>query len=906
MNRCFLRTAVGASLALALSLAPAATSNAQTAFTPPRDNPGDRARYEQERLKDPATGTIPANISLREHAFSANLPDRMSSPLKGSPLLQAGTWTARGPFSVGGRTRAFAIDVNNESNLLAGGVSGGMWRSIDAGQSWVRTTRYDQTPSVTTLAQDTRPGKTQVWYYGTGERSGSSSGVNGDGIFRSTDNGLTWEQLPSTVSGTPHQQDAFDFIWRVAIDPSRQDSSIVYAAVIGAIYRSANGGTTWNRVLGTDPSGVNPSEMTDIVVTSTGVAYATLSANATNSGSATIKGIYRSTNGITWTKITASSFPTRFRRIVPAVVPSDENTVYFLGESEQKPLGHCLYKYTYTSGDGSGSGGSWTDLSSNLPTSTDWMTGFTSQGSYDLAIAVHPSNQNIVAIAGTNVFVSSNGFSAAGSAKLIGGYNPNYDFTLEGWKDMMYPNHHSDIHYITFLPSNPSVLFTAGDGGIHATDSYQDPAPTWIPLNNGYETSQFYTVAINQYVSGDQTVIGGLQDNHTYGSPAPGAEWEWLAGGDGSYCAIPADNSAYYVSAQSAYICRTTVDNDFRFNGIEQIRTDTLSENFMFIAPFLLDPNDPDMMYLASVKSIWRMDGISGKGTPGHWVRTAAANNSYVTSLAVSTQPANVLYYGTYGSGVYRLDNANTGIGTPVRITDNNLPFGFVSCIAIDPQDADRVLVVISNYNTRSLFYTENGGNTWTDVGGNLEENPDGSGAGPSCNWAEIAHTPGSGMVFLVGTSVGLFSTQALNGASTMWVREGITSIGMSDVRMIRVRQSDGFIAIATHGGGIFTGTISSVTSVSEGTPEVLYLEQNHPNPCNDKTSVGYAVPQDQYISIKMYDALGAVVLTPVEGSVGAGYHTAVIDTRELAAGRYYIRMESNGFAQTRLLTIVR
>src|SRR5690606_1569397 len=122
---------------------------------------------------------------------------------------------------------------------------------IDGGESWVRTTRHDQMPSVTCIAQDIRSDKTHIWYYGTGEGSGSSSGVFGDGIFKSTNNGLTWEQLPSTVSGTPQQQDAFDFVWRIDIDPSRQDSSIVYAAVVGGIYRSADGGTTWKRVLGT-------------------------------------------------------------------------------------------------------------------------------------------------------------------------------------------------------------------------------------------------------------------------------------------------------------------------------------------------------------------------------------------------------------------------------------------------------------------------------------------------------------------------------------------------------------------------------------------------------------------------------------------------------------------------------
>src|SRR6187551_2586667 len=101
------------------------------------ENIQHRIQWEKERLADPVTGKIPFGIRDRELAFAATLPnDAGNSALQRS----SATWNFRGPWNVGGRTRALAIDVANENNILAGGVSSGMWRSTDGGTSWTRTT----------------------------------------------------------------------------------------------------------------------------------------------------------------------------------------------------------------------------------------------------------------------------------------------------------------------------------------------------------------------------------------------------------------------------------------------------------------------------------------------------------------------------------------------------------------------------------------------------------------------------------------------------------------------------------------------------------------------------------------------------------------------------------------------
>ena len=119
------------------------------------DNPAERVVWERIRLADPSTGEIPRNIRQKEMIFAKTLPKSTS--------LSKANWVHRGPYNVGGRTRAFAMDVLNESILFAGGASGGMFRSTNGGQSWVMTTDPNQLHNVTCVSQDKRIGKENIW-----------------------------------------------------------------------------------------------------------------------------------------------------------------------------------------------------------------------------------------------------------------------------------------------------------------------------------------------------------------------------------------------------------------------------------------------------------------------------------------------------------------------------------------------------------------------------------------------------------------------------------------------------------------------------------------------------------------------------------------------------------------------
>jgi hypothetical protein len=775
------------------------------------------------RLHDPATGVIPRDIRQKELSFSASLPtvESLQKSNNKSRRVQALTWTSRGPYNVGGRTRALAFDVSNENVILAGGVSGGMWRSIDGGTTWAKTTAVGALQSTTCIAQDTRAGHAGTWYYGTGELVGNSAtggatAFRGDGIFKSTDGGVIWAQLASTVSGTPQFFDSpFDYIWNVAVDPSNASQEEVYAATVTGIQRSVDGGATWVTAKGGFDT--SRSLYTDVAVTSGGVVYAALSQTNLGTSSSPDRGIWRSNDGVTWENITPVGWPITYNRIVLGIAPSNENVVYFLAETPGSGF-HTNYagndewtsfwKYTYVSGDGSGAGGSWEDRSSYLPAFGQPVGDFATQGSYDMVVKVKPDDENTVFLGGTNLYRSTDGFATSTHTAWIGGYATTNDVSV-------YPNHHPDQHAMAFLPSSSLTLISGHDGGVSKTTNDLAGTVSWAVLNNGYGTAQFYSIAVDHATSGNDIVIGGLQDNGTLftNSPSPTAPWIQIGGGDGGNSAIANNRTSYYVSSQNGLILRELIDDA---GGVSRsTRVDPLGgSGYLFIAPYVLDPTNSDIMYLAAGDMLWRNNDLTGipldsfSTTPINWDSLAESRHTgeVITAVRASQTPVGRLYYGTDNGRVYRVDDIQAGFPAPTNITGADFPANaYVSWIAVDPTNADNALVVFSNYSVLSLFHTTDGGTSWSNVGGNLEQNPDGSGNGPSCRCADILPNTPSGTMYLVGTSTGLYSTTVLNGISTVWAQEGSSNIGNIVVDAIDTRQSDGLIVIGTHGNGAYS-----------------------------------------------------------------------------------------------------
>ncbi|MEO1053861.1 MAG: fibronectin type III domain-containing protein [Bacteroidota bacterium] len=798
----------------------------------PEDNVEERAEFNFNRIKDPRTGQLPENIRERELRYVRSprarlLPEYNTLGQEGDFIKrgagdQTSSWVNRGPFNVGGRTRALAIDINNEDILLAGGVSGGMWRTTDQGTTWTRVTTADQHPTVTDVKQDTRPGFQDTWYYTTGERIGASQSARngaaflaGNGIYKSTDNGVSWSVLPATVNTTPQSfsvADPFDLIFGIEVHPTTGD---LYVATFAGIYRSTNGGTSFDEVLTAEFD-----NFSDIHISNTGVIYAALDAGGA------VGGIYRTTDGAagTWTNITDPGYPTTFARTVIHTAPSNPDVLYVFSDgTPTAPVGHDLWKYTYVSGDGSGAGGTWEDRSANLPAFGGPVGSFDSQGGYDLYVRVHPTDENMVFLGGTNIYRSTDGY-ATSSGVWIAGYSPLNNVSL-------YTNHHPDQHSLEFFPSNPDKVVSGHDGGVSITQDITtsiagiEPV-AWTSLNNGYLTTQVYALSIGP---GDQ-LMSGFQDNSTWftNNDTPDDPWVDVFSGDGSYNAFNDEGDVRYLSSQRGNVFRRTYASA---NSATPLTSQGISPaQGLFVAPFELDPNNDERMYYAAANTLWRNDNLLSATTINGWTQlTNAAASANVSALAVSELPSNIVYFGTTAGEVFKINNANVGNPSAVDIfTGKGLPGGNVASIDINAFDANDVVITFSNYSIPSIWRTTDGGNTWTDISGNLEENPDGTGSGPSVRW--VARV-GNNDRYFAGTSTGLYSTTAVTGATTVWTQESVAGFRNMVVEQVRIRDEDGLVVIGTHGNGLFSAAYETsqplITVVNAIDPVVV--EENSP-----------------------------------------------------------------------------
>jgi photosystem II stability/assembly factor-like uncharacterized protein len=282
-------------------------------------------------------------------------------------------WIERGPGNASGRTRAIIVDPDDPSHntWFAGSVSGGIWKTTDAGQSWTELTRDLPNLAFSTMAM--AASNHNIIYAGTGEGFFNVDGVRGDGIFKSTDRGQTWAQLSATTGN-------WDFAWvnRLVVDPS--DENVVLTATGNGIYRSTDGGATWTEVYWgviypIQQIVANPQNFSTLYATRNGYGFASSL-------------ILKSTDGgVTWYSLSTSMAV--YGRIEVAIAPSDTSRIYALAEKDWGGP-----SVLYVSND---AGASWQPLQEESGEEPNvFSLGGGNQGWYDNAITVHPFSPDTV------------------------------------------------------------------------------------------------------------------------------------------------------------------------------------------------------------------------------------------------------------------------------------------------------------------------------------------------------------------------------------------------------------------------------------------------------------------------------------------------------------------------------
>lgn len=863
-----------------------------------------RNLYEYYRQVNPNTG----KISKAEKSLELiNSKNSLLQKNNTSAKVPQTAYATRGPSNLGGRTRSIVIDRddNTGSTIIAGGVSGGAFKTTDGGTNWTKVSANDEIHNVTAIVQDPRATFEDTWYYGTGEGLGNSASKSGafyfgQGIYKSTDNGDTWTQLPSTSSTQESFDSRFDTVFSLAVHPTTGD---LFAAINGRVSRFD--GSSWTSEV-TNPGGsISTAFATDVVIASNGRTYAAFTGNC----DASIEGIWTSASGNkstdAWSRINASDF-TPSGRVVLALAPSDQDLLYALFENGN--TGDCstdtqeadLWRWNQGTT-------TFTDYTAVLPSegcdgdaspSDSGNNPFSIQGGYDMVVSVKPDNEDFVVIGGTNVYKKVDITDSGSRFIRIGGYASNTTYS-------QYLNHHSDIHALVFSPFSNTTLFTGTDGGVHRTNDVTAATVAWTSLNNNYQTFQFYHVAIDPTSSSDY-VIGGAQDNGTtVGGTSIGASSTTshisTIGGDGVAVSIPnyaGCSISFLAGTQNGTLYRYCQDIGSYTEITPRISTgpDVLYPS-QFITYFYNDPDNTNAIYYASENKLLRtIDGANV--TQDTWTDVGDISatefiQSFSTTRGAYSAASSYLLIGGDEGHIYRLNDPQnaTDISSAIDITPsvspNDATTGFPSIVtglAIHPTNNDIVLATYSNYGTNSIFLSTNATNatpTWTLVERNLSAH--------SIRSAAITEVAGQTLYF-IGTARGLYSTE--DPTTTDWAREAPNEIGYALVSSLSYRPSDNHLLIGTHGNGMYETTITDVLSTDDAndiSSEITLFPNPVDNDINFKHSFGYGIDfKYQIINIS-----GQKVM---KGSLSENK----IDVSSLGAGVYFIQLEIDGKTGTK------
>jgi hypothetical protein len=904
---------------------PAAGSKATT-------NKG-RVEYFERLLKDPELGKIPDGIRQKELSFLSAM--KVNAPMKAKALDDAFSWKEVGPFDVGGRTRAIGIDSRNKNIIVVGAASGGIWKSIDGGTSWSMKSDLGQTLGVSDLVQD--PTNLDRWFYTTGEFTGSadsrdrSASYYGSGIYISEDNGDNWTKIETTRDDDVGFSSQYDFISSIAVSPTT--GTIFFTSNAFGVFRSTNGLQNNSYVLGS----VNNHIFANVAVNDDGVVIAVLSRGFGGVPQESDPGVYISRNdGISWTKISPGAFPNNPSRSVIGVSPSNPDIFYVFTDTGTGATGLRLFKFDISDLNNIIA----TDRTDGIPNFGGDVGDLNPQGGYNLMVKVLPNNPDVVFLGATNLFRSTNGFSTEppkdGDGFTLPGETPKY--WIGGYdrdNDIsQYPDHHPDQHNLVFDPTNPLRAFSTHDGGISVTEDITETPVVWSDTDNGYNVTQFYTVSIHPDAE-DPRIAGGTQDNGTpyflFDLNAQSGNSEDASSGDGSFTYIGRNYAL--TSAQNGFLLK------FGYSGVSLVdfsyTAPLQAGNQLFIHPFAVNPTDENYLFYPDGNHLWRNKTMltnprntsNSSGTIQGWTELNNVNvgtdGHEISALSFSTaNPANRLYFGGSTDDerpvIKRLDNPDAATGA----VDISIPAAavgaYVHDIAVNPEDGDEAIVVLSNYNILSMWHTKNAGVSWNSVGGANSTNGGLEGLdAPSIRTVAFAPTENEGTFVFAGTSVGLFATDQLNGSNTEWVQVAESTVGNAVVAELDYRISDDLLAVGTHGRGIFIGQIGMSTSTEEPvfseSPASFTLEQNFPNPFNPTTNISFELPVNSTVSLTIYDISGREIASVYSNqNLTSGAHTATFDAGNLASGTYIYRLEAvpvNGgslFSRTRSMTLIK
>ena len=730
-------------------------------------------------------GKLVDNDALNQKALR-----NITNPVLNSQQSNTGSWTSVGPSTVSsadygiGRANRIAFHPTNPNILYVAGATGGLWISQDAGVSWNSYSEGIPDMSLSGVAVDyTNP---SIIYILTGDADSYFGGARGQfaygkssiGVLKSYDGGFTWYHMGLRWSQT-------DEVLGYKLVMNASNPSILMVATNRGIYRTTNGGNTWDS-------------------TNTTQHFYDIESNPANSSvvyasgrSSTFIHVLKSTDaGQTFNETFALPMQqdgggkNSENRTALAVSPANSNYVYLMaGPATGTGTFNGVYRSTNQAD-------SFTQraISPNILGRSSLGLDSVDQENYDLCMAVSATNVNNVAFGGIKLWTSTNGGSGFSYHQEIVSASNYY---------------HGDIHDLAYHPLNNGILYMCSDGGVYRSF---DNGSSWLSINNNLQITQYYKISANPSSGGgkENVIIGGTQDNGTNKrSIAGGSSFSKISGSDGMDCVIDPDNTNVYVTSAQDGVFYYSNDAGSTF---EDICDTTILKNALGVTvkSFWLTPvaeiTGNSTQFIFGYKPVVKATrigagsyafqnlGYSGRS----FVKTARgnANRIYIGDNKSLGTDKNAVYTST--------DGGTNFVSVYFESSHNGKP---VTDLAFDPNNGNRMWLTFGGYfATNKVLFSSNGGDnggSWTDITGSLPNVP------VNC----IVYDGNNSAIdaIYIGTDIGVFYRDNNLGD---WIPFS-NSLPVVEITDLEIHPTTGLLRAGTYGRGIWETSLYSSCSAN-------------------------------------------------------------------------------------------
>ncbi len=763
-------------------------------------------------------------------------------------------WQTEGPGNLGARVNTIAVHPTNDQIIFAGYSGGGVFRTIDGGNTWKPVFDDQLFLAIGDIVFD--PQDPNTVYVGTGDPNVSGFPFLGDGVYKSTDLGQTWQYIGL---------EELRIVSKIIVHPT--DNQTIYVAAMGlpfepntnkGLYKTTNGGETWEQVLFL--GGI--TGVIDVVLDEkdSNILYAAGWDRLRNNQISETKGqgakIYKSIDGgLNWKQLTGGLPLDDQSRIGLATTKDGVLAVYV--DTDHNFQG--LYKTT----DG---GNSWLRLPTDEADSgfnTGLFGGF---GWYFAKIRVNPSNDKDISVLGVQAFRTRDGGL---SWELI---NKGASIGV-----------HSDIHELVFTNKGDALMGT--DGGMYRFD---ENGQNWRDIEN-IPATQVYRVAYNPHEPANY--YAGTQDNGTAGGNYQNMDnWERIFGGDGFQMVFHPNNpNIFYAESQRGNIGVTVDGGETWQDAREGIDS---GDRKNWDTPYFLSSHNPNTLYTATHR-IYR----STAGAIPNWLAispdltdgTTEHLSQTISTIHQSPLEANILYAGTTDGNIWRSLNEGTNWQQL-----NGLPKRYFTEVVASADNSSTVFATISGYkdndNTPHIFKSTNHGDSWEAIAGNL----------PPLAINALQVIPGyDDQILFVGTDGGVYGT--IDGG-LVWERvgENMPIIATYDLEWNR---GENTLAAGTFARSVLsydlTGIVEgdNLSSVNFKTQETNELTI-YPNPASREITLAFLNNKpNKQVFIAIYSMDGKLMKQAVQRTDREVVWK--VEVNDIPVGTYLVKVQGELFSFT-------